>query len=478
MARMAKDKPPKVAPRAASKVAPKVAPKVAIVSLGCPKNLVDSEKLLAHLAEGGCVVGAPMDAADVVIINTCGFIAPAVAESLDVIAEARRLKAAGKVRRIVVAGCLVNRLGEGLFDRTAGIDAIIGVNDRDSILSAVLGEQRVARISASPAAPASDAGRFRLTPTHTAYLRIAEGCSRRCTFCTIPSIRGRFRSKAPATVLAEARELLTDGAIELNVIAQDTPSYGRDLAGGDTLAGLLRKLDKLDGVQWIRLLYAYPMGFDDDLIDAIASCEHVVPYVDMPLQHIADGVLKRMGRRVTRKHIERLLVKLRQRVEGLVLRTTFITGFPGETRGDFEELLSFVRDFDFEAVGVFPYYPEPGTPAARLPDRPSRSTAERRRQRLMLTQQDIVFAANEAHVGKHLRVLVDGKEAGGASIGRHYGQAPDIDSVCILTSPAEPGRFVDATVVEADGYDLVVSPTAVGHEHSVHPKQEEEGHRS
>jgi ribosomal protein S12 methylthiotransferase len=455
MAAMAKDKPPKVA----HEVAPKVAPKVAIVSLGCPKNLVDSEKLLAQLAEGGCVVGAPMDAADVVIINTCGFIAPAVAESLDVIAEARRLKAAGKIERIVVAGCLVNRMGEGLLARAAGIDAIIGVNDRDWILSAVLGDGRVSRISASPARPVSDAGRFRLTPTHTAYLRIAEGCSRRCTFCTIPSIRGPFRSKSPATVLAEARELLASGAVELNVIAQDTTNYGRDLGGGQTLAKLLRKLDKLDGVEWIRLLYAYPMGFDDDLIETIASCERVVPYVDIPLQHIADGVLKRMGRRVTRRHIEQLLVKLRRRVEGLVLRTTFITGFPGETRGEFEELLSFVRDFDFEAVGVFPYYPEPGTPAARLPDRPSRATAERRRQKLMLTQQDIVFAANEAHVGKRVRVLVDGKEPGGASMGRYYGQAPDIDSVCILTSPAEPGRFVEADIVEADGYDLVVAPT-------------------
>jgi ribosomal protein S12 methylthiotransferase len=458
MAKMAKNKPPRAAPKVAPKVAPKIAPKVAIVSLGCPKNLVDSEKLLAHLAEGGCVVGAPMDAADVVIINTCGFIAPAVAESLDVIAEARRLKAAGKIRRIVVAGCLVNRQGEGLFDRAAGIDAIVGVNDRDSILSAVLGDGRVARISGSPARPASDAGRFRLTPAHTAYLRIAEGCSRRCTFCTIPSIRGRFRSKAPAAVLAEARELLAGGAVELNVIAQDTTSYGRDLGDGQTLAKLLRKLDSLDGVEWIRLLYAYPMGFDDDLIETIASCEHVVPYVDIPLQHIADGVLKRMGRHVTRRHIEQLLVKLRRRVEGLVLRTTFITGFPGETRGEFEELMSFVRDFDFEAVGVFPYYPEPGTPAARLPGRPSRATAERRRQKLMLTQQDIVFAANEAHVGKRLRVLVDGKEPGGASIGRHHGQAPDIDSVCILTSPAEPGRFVEAAIVEADGYDLVVTP--------------------
>jgi len=433
-------------------------PKVAIVSLGCPKNLIDSEKLLAHLAEGGCVVGAPMDDADVVIVNTCGFIAPAVAESIGVIDEARRLKEAGRVRRIVVAGCLVNRQGEGLFERVKGIDVIVGVNDRDSILSAVLGDARVSRISASPAGCVSDAGRFRLTPTHTAYLRIAEGCSRRCTFCTIPSIRGPFRSKRPAKVLAEARELLADGAVELNVIAQDTTNYGRDLGGSATLANLLRKLDKLDGIEWIRLLYAYPRGFDDDLIDAIASCEHVVGYVDIPLQHISDAVLKRMGRRVTRKQIERLLVKLRRRIDGLVLRTTFITGFPGETRGQFEELLSFVRDFDFQAVGVFPYYPEPGTPAAKLPNRPVRATAERRREKLMLTQQDIVFAANETSISKPVRVLVDGREAGGASIGRHYGQAPDIDSLCILTSPARTGRFVDATIVGADGYDLVVAP--------------------
>ncbi len=446
MARMVKTKPPKVAP------------KVAIVSLGCPKNLVDSEKLLAHLAEGGCIVGAPMDDADVVIVNTCGFIAPAITESLEVIDEARRLKDAGKVRRIVVAGCLVNRAGESLFAQAEGIDAIVGVNDRDSILSAVLAGDRVSRISASPARPVSDAGRFRLTPAHTAYLRIAEGCSRRCTFCTIPSIRGPFRSKRPVRALDEARELLADWAVELNVIAQDTTNYGRDLGPNTSLPNLLRKLDKLDGVEWVRLLYAYPQGFDDDLIDAIASCEHVVPYVDMPLQHISDPVLKRMGRHVTRKQIERLLVKLRQRIDGLVLRTTFITGFPGETRKDSEELLAFVRDYDFEAVGVFPYYPEPDTPAAKLPNRPAKATALRRLEKLMLTQQDIAFAANEASIGKSVRVLVDGTEAGGATIGRHYGQAPDIDSLCILTEPVEPGQFVTGTIVETDGYDLVVAP--------------------
>jgi len=433
-------------------------PKVAIVSLGCPKNLVDSEKLLARLAEGGCVVGAPMDAADVVVINTCGFISPAVAESLDVIAEAVRLKQAGKLRRIVVAGCLVNREGEGLFEHADGIDAVIGVNDRDAILPAVLGQGPAARVSTCPAAAVSDAGRFRLTPRHTAYLRIAEGCSRRCTFCTIPAIRGPYRSKRPSAVLAEASELIADGAVELNVIAQDTTAYGRDLGGRASLSALLRKLDRLDGVRWIRLLYAYPMGFDDELIDTIASCERVAAYVDMPLQHIADGVLKRMGRAVTSRQIVRLLDKLRRRVDGLAIRTTFITGFPGEGRGEFGELLRFVRDFRFDAVGVFPYYPEPGTPAARLPDRPARATAERRREKLMLAQQEIAFAAARARVGQRLEVLVDGADETGASIGRHYGQAPDIDSVCILTRPAAPGRIVTATIVGTEDYDLLADP--------------------
>lgn len=431
--------------------------KVALVSLGCPKNLVDSEKMFALLAEGGCLVGAAVDEADVVVINTCGFIGPAVAESLDVIAEALRLKRAGRVSRIVVAGCLVNRDGEGLLDWDDQIDAVVGVNDREGILDAVLGEGPAVRVSACPAAAVSDAGRFRLTPRHTAYLRIAEGCSRRCTFCTIPVIRGPYRSKRPAKVLAEARELVADGARELNVIAQDTTAYGRDLGVRASLGALLRKLDRLEGVEWIRLLYAYPMGFDDELIAVIADCPRVVPYVDMPLQHIADGVLKRMGRQVTRKQTEGLLDQLRRRVDGLVLRTTFITGFPGETRGEFRELLDFVRDFRFDAVGVFPYYPEPGTPAAKLPDRPAKATAERRREKLMLAQQEVAFESAARMAGETARVLVDAQDPSGASVGRHYGQAPDIDGVCIIDSLVEPGEFVDVKITGADGYDLLAT---------------------
>lgn len=435
---------------------------VALVSLGCPKNLVDSEKILATLAEGGCVVAAPIDQADVIVVNTCGFIAPAVQESLDVIAEAVAHKRTGRAQRVVVAGCLASRDGQKLFDLAPGIDAVVGVNDRDSILSAVRGRRHVTRVSACDGKVAGDEGRFRLTPPHTAYLRIAEGCGRRCTFCTIPAIRGPLRSKSPEQVLAEARELLADGAVELNLIAQDTTAYGSDLpapppAGGHgSLAGLLRALDALEGAEWIRLMYAYPHHFGEDLIDAIAGCPHVVPYLDIPLQHISDAVLKRMGRAVTRKHIVDLLDRLRRRIDGLVLRTTFIVGFPGETDEQFGELLAFVKDFRFDALGVFPYYPEPGTPAARMRGAVDEHVKQRRLEAVMLAQQGIAFQANQRRVGQAVRVLVDGADADGICVGRHYGQAPDVDSICKLAAPRPAGTFVDGRVAAYDGYDLIV----------------------
>jgi len=437
---------------------------VALVSLGCPKNLVDSEKILAQLAEGGCVVGAPMDDADVIVVNTCGFIEPAIEESLGVIREAAACKRAGRARRLVVAGCLVNREGAALRDRVPEIDAVVGVNDREEVLAAVFGRGPAARVSPCSGGVGSDAGRFRLTPPHTAYLRIAEGCSRRCTFCTIPAIRGPYRSKPPEQVLAEARELAADGAVELNVIAQDTTGYGRDLGGGATLAGLLGSLSAVDGVAWVRLMYAYPHRITEALIDALAGCERVVPYLDIPLQHISDGVLRAMGRGITRGQTERLLGRLRERIDGLVLRTTLIVGFPGETEAQFGELLAFVEDFRFDALGVFPFYPEQGTPAAELPGAVPEPVARERQEAIMLAQQRIAFAANEARVGSGVRVLVDGTDAEGACVGRHYGQAPDVDSLCRLTRPASAGRFVAGRVVDWEAYDLVVEPDEPGTE--------------
>ena len=442
-----------------------------MISLGCPKNLVDSEKMMAQLAEGGCVVGAPMAEADVVVVNTCGFLAAAREESLAVIREALVHKQANPTARVVVAGCLVSRDGEQLFEAVPGIDAIVGVNDRERLLKAVLGSRRVSHVTAyketrsagkMPASRiSSDAGRFRLTPRHTAYVRISEGCSQRCTFCTIPSIRGPFRSKAPADVLAEARELLDDGAVELNVIGQDTTSYGMDfLTNADganevDLAALMSSLADLDGARWIRLLYAYPTRFSPRLIDVMAERENIVKYVDMPLQHMSDGVLRRMGRRVTRAKIETLLRRLRE--AGLAIRTTFIVGFPGESEAEFSELLSFVQEFKFDALGVFEFSPEEGTPAVRLRGPVDAELKADRARRVMLAQRKIALAANRRRRGQRLDVLVDGVDSAGRCIARHAGQAPDIDGVCLLSPPRPAGTIVRAKVTGSDGYDLRVT---------------------
>ena len=431
---------------------------VSFVSLGCPKNLVDSEKMLAHLAEGGCVVGAPMDDCQVIVINTCGFLADARDEAMGVISEALEHKAAGRAARVVVAGCLAQRNGEELFEQAPGIDAIVGVNDRDGILQAVTGVSR-SQVNPCRGRIGSDAGRFRLTPRHIAYLRVSEGCSQGCTFCTIPAIRGPFRSKLAFDVLAEAAELIADGAVELNVIGQDTTSYGSD-SGEIDLAGLLRQLDSLDGAAWIRLMYTYPRRFTDDLVAVIDQCAHVVPYVDMPLQHIADSVLRRMGRKVARGRIEELLDKLRD--AGVAIRTTFIVGFPGETEDEFEQLLTFVKEFEFDAMGVFAYSPEPGTPAADMGDQVSDEIKARRIEMLMGAQQEIVFAANVDAVGQFVDVLVDGIDAQGRCVGRHAGQAPEIDSLCILTEHRPAGEMLTVEVAGSEGYDLIVQPQSDG----------------
>ena len=432
--------------------------RVALVSLGCPKNLIDSEKILALLAEGGCIVAAPMDQADVIVVNTCGFLEAARQESLQVIREALAHKRAGAAQRVVVAGCLVNRDAEQLYKLAPGIDAIVGVNNRHQILQAVTAKRRVTRTDPYSSGVCSDAGRFRLTPRHTAYLRICEGCDRECSFCTIPAIRGPFRSKQLEAILAEARELIAHGAVELNVIGQDTTAYGRDLGVKGSLASLLRRLDRLDGVRWIRLMYAYPHPFDDSLIEAIASTAHVVAYIDLPLQHISDPILRRMKRGITRAGSEKLLVKIRRRIGGAAIRTTFIVGFPGESDAQFAELLEFVREFQFDALGVFEFCPEPGTTAAELPRQIPDDVKAARARALMAAQQQIAFAANSASVGRPIEVLVDGVDTQGRCVGRYYAQAPDIDGICYLSEPRPPGTFVTGEVVGWEDYDLLVRP--------------------
>src|SRR5437868_613815 len=346
---------------------------LAFVSLGCPKNTVDSERMLGKLTQDGFALTPEADGADVVVVNTCGFIEPARQESLAVIREMLELKSRGRVGAVVVAGCLAQRQQEMLLEQVPEVDQIVGVFGREEIARVVdrattqHREQR-SLFRPAPVRALEDTARLRITPRHYAYLKVSEGCDRLCTFCAIPSMRGKHVSKPIEAVVAEARELADDGVRELIVVAQDTTYYGLDLYGRVRLAELLRELDKVDGIEWVRVLYCYPEHFTDELIDTLASAKKVIPYLDMPLQHINDRMLKRMQRRVTRASTVELLARLRSAIPNLALRTTFIVGFPGETEAEFDELNAFVREAKFERCGVFPYSLEPGTPAARLPD--------------------------------------------------------------------------------------------------------------
>lgn len=527
---------------------------VSFVSLGCPKNLVDSEKMLGLLAQDGIapVSFDPSDPAgsmrgcDAVVVNTCGFLEASKQESLGVIREALRAKERGEVRRVVVAGCLVQRHRARLLEWAPGIDAMIGVFDRDQITHAVRGTRpdRAAAAGPADASPPywiaanalqaaglrglntagltvngkdgrgigyfeDDAARLRLTPRHYAYLRVSEGCNQNCAFCTIPSIRGKMRSKPLDRLAAEARELVLDGAFELILIGQDTTSYGDDIgigmsAGapgpGDSFSrGLPAMLKTVcDAVEstarggggWVRLMYAYPSNFSGAMIDAFAALSSrgvLLPYIDIPLQHASDRVLTAMRRHVTARQQRDLIRTLRARVPGMAVRTTFISGFPGETEDDHRELLDFVREVEFDCLGVFEFSREEGTVAARMEDDPAlgvpAEVKARRRAEVMAVQQQIVFRRNEALAAKYdpdrpgdtglrVDVLIDaparteglatsGVGAGGRLYtGRTRAQAPQIDGVTFVQSrqPLAPGEVVRCVVVAADGYDLVARP--------------------
>jgi ribosomal protein S12 methylthiotransferase len=550
---------------------------VSFVSLGCPKNLVDSEKMLGMLAQDGLAVvscgtstdaeepgvesstpgatpvgkkkGGPTYDADAVVINTCGFLEASKDESLSVIHDAIRDKEAGRVKRVVVAGCLVQRHRAKMLEWAPGIDAMIGVFDRDKIVEAVrglkVGAERPESAQQASDAPKywinanalqaakvrgmnttgltvngkdgkgigyfeDDSARLRLTPRHYAYLRISEGCNQNCAFCTIPSIRGKMRSKPLDRIVAEARELIADGAFELNLIGQDTTSYGDDIgirmgrgSGRDSrstalgmpgmlraVAGAFDEVGAKDG--WVRLMYAYPSNFSDEMIDAIAEMtggknRRVLPYIDMPLQHASSRVLKLMRRNVTREQQEGLVVKLRERIPGMAIRTTLISGFPGETEDDHREQLEFVEAMQFDALGVFEYSREEGTVAGTMEEDASLAVPaevkKRRRDEVMELQQGIAFE-QAAYLGEQFDegaptdsgvqfdVLIDtpmqseglattGVGKGGKLYrGRTYFQAPQIDAVTYVQSKAKlsPGELVRCTIVGSDGYDLVARP--------------------
>lgn len=435
----------------------------AFVSLGCPKNLVDSERMLGLLQLDGYELIQDPVGADFVVVNTCGFIEQARAESYSVIHEMVELKRAGELRGLIVSGCLAERQKEKLLDECPEIDHVVGVFGREEITKVadrLVGHQHEQRAVFRPAPIRAlpDTQRLRITPRHFAYLKISEGCDRLCTFCAIPKMRGKHATKPIEEVIVEARELAASGVRELIIVAQDTTYYGMDLYGEPRLTQLLAELEKVDGIDWIRLMYFYPMYIDDALIDQIAGSEKILPYLDMPLQHINDTMLRRMARRVTRAETEAQLEKLRKRIPNLVVRTTFITGFPGETDEQFAELVGFVEEQRFERMGVFTYSFEPDTPAAVLPDQLPEELKSERRDHLMSVQQRLAFEWSESKVGQRIQVIVDqpGPDGEEVWLARSTADAPDVDAMVWLTAAdTQPGDIVTAEVVATHGYDLV-----------------------
>jgi len=452
---------------------------VGFISLGCPKNVVDSERMLAEIAQAGFLITDEPDNADVVVINTCGFIEPAKAEALDVIKHAVDCKTDGSVKKIIVAGCLSQRLGRQLFNQADGIDAIVGLGERDNIAQIIEKTIRSNRSEAYlghlPEQCSDDRTRLLITPRHWAYLRISEGCNHRCSFCTIPMIKGRFRSKSPDMALAEADELVSAGVVELNIIAQDSTYYGREkyhgLPARDTtakmamvqtkngLSTLMKELEDIAALKWIRLMYLWPAGITNQLIETVAKSEKIVHYLDIPIQHVNDKILKAMYRPDTKERLQQLIEKLRCAMPDIVIRTTLIIGFPGETDRQFTELLEFIKWAEFDALGCFKFYPESGTDAAKMAAQVPDEIKQQRLEELMLTQQKIAFAQNKRRIGSELTCLVDSIDGDGNGRGRFYGQAPDIDSVCIIKNCLEnTGKFIKTRVIGTKDYDLVVDP--------------------
>jgi ribosomal protein S12 methylthiotransferase len=433
--------------------------------------LVDSERMLGLLQLDGYQLVSEPVGADFVVVNTCGFIERAREESYGAIHEMLELKRKGDIRGVIVSGCLAEREKEKLLETLPEIDHLVGVFGREQVTKVAdrliggLDEQRSV-FQPAPSRPLTDRGRLRITPRHFAFLKISEGCDRLCTFCAIPKMRGKHATKPIEEVVAEARELAADGVRELVIVAQDTTYYGMDLYGEPRLVELLSQLEQIEGIEWIRLMYFYPMYVGDELVDKIAASERIIPYLDLPLQHINDTMLKRMQRRVDRRATEELLAKLRTRIENLVLRTTFITGFPGETDEQFEELVAFVQQQRFERVGAFTYSFEPDTPAARLGDHLSEEVKQARRERLLAEQQRIAFEWNAAQVGWRREVLLDRAvpQEKNAWIGRSAADAPDVDGVVYVTGrKLKAGQFVNCEIVATSDYDLV--GVAVGKPH-------------
>lgn len=422
---------------------------IALISLGCAKNLVNSEQMLYLLDEAGYALSPDPEGCDAVIINTCGFIDAAKSEAIDTILQMAELKAAGKLGKIIVTGCLPERYRDDIRAELPEIDAILGVGSFADIVSA-LDEAfagNIVEYFGDKNAPVDELPRVVSTGPAWAYLKIAEGCDNFCAFCAIPYIRGRYRSRSMTNILEEARSLAEHGVKELIVIAQDITKYGTDLYGKRSLAELCSKLSEIDGIEWIRLHYTYPDQFDDELIDEIASNDKIVKYLDIPIQHINDGILRAMNRHGTSDDIRRLFKDLRQRIPGLVLRTSIIAGLPGEGEAEFEELCEFLREAKIERAGVFPFSPEEGTRAAKM-EHVDFETAQRRAELIMQLQSEIMEEFCRSQVGKTLRVLCEGyDEEQKMFFGRSYADSPDIDGLVFFDGAGCEGNIVDVKII-------------------------------
>ncbi len=440
--------------------------KILFVSLGCDKNLVDSEKMLGILSKRGYEFTDDEADAEVIVVNTCCFIGDAKEESIGELIRLGKLKEDGKLKVLIATGCLAQRYSSEIFDDLPEVDAVIGTMSIDSIADIVeealkgkenSEEEKISRIDPLDKKPYSDPHRSLTTGGHYAYLKIAEGCNKRCTYCIIPYVRGSYRSIPMEDIVKEAEELSAAGVKELILVAQETTLYGTDLYGKKSLPELLKKLCAIEGIRWIRLLYAYPEEITDEMIDVIASEDKICKYLDLPIQHSENSILRRMGRKTSKESIEALIEKLRQRIPGMCLRTTLISGFPGETEDEFKELYRFVNETEFDRLGVFTYSAEEGTPAAEMPDQIPSEIAARRRDEIMELQQAVSFDLNESHVGEVLEVLIEGYlPEDRIYVGRTYRDAPGVDGLFFIEADKElmTGDIVKAKVTQALGYDL------------------------
>ena len=434
---------------------------ILFVSLGCDKNLVDTEVMLGMLASRGYQMVEDESEADIIVINTCCFIHDAKEESIQTILEMSELKKEGRLKALIVTGCLAQRYQQEIIDEIPEVDAVLGTTSYDKILDAVdeaLEGHHYLKMTDIDALPTVDSKRLVTTGGHFAYLKIAEGCDKHCTYCIIPKVRGDFRSVPMEHLLEEAQNLVDGGVKELILVAQETTMYGTDLYGEKRLPQLLRALCKISGLRWIRILYCYPEEITDELIQVIKEEPKICHYLDLPIQHASDGILKRMGRRTSRAQLIETIEKLRREIPDIALRTTLITGFPGETQEQHEELMDFVDQMEFDRLGVFTYSPEEDTPAASMPDQIPEEVKEERQAELMELQQDIVFDQAEDRIGEELLVMIEGKVADeNAYVGRTYRDAPNVDGLIFVNTSEElmSGDFARVKVTGSADYDLI-----------------------